>query len=156
MIVLKNILVATDFSEPSDVALRYGRAFAEAFDASLHVLHVIEDFLSRSWGAETYIAATPGLREEMEIQARAHLDGLLSEEVRRALKPTLVVATALSPYLEIVRYATDAQIDLIIMGTHGRGPVAHMLMGSVAEKVVRKAPCPVLTVRHPQHEFVTG
>ena len=59
-----------------------------------------------------------------------------------------------SPFVEIVRYAKSENIDLIVMGTHGRGPIAHMLLGSVAEKVVRKAPCPVLTVRHPEHEFV--
>ena len=58
------------------------------------------------------------------------------------------------PFLEIVRYAQEANIDLIVLGTHGRGGLAHMLLGSVAEKVVRKAPCPVLTVRHPEHEFV--
>ncbi len=58
------------------------------------------------------------------------------------------------PYVEIVRYAKERDIDLIVMGTHGRGFVAHMLMGSVAEKVVRRAPCPVLTVRHPEHDFV--
>ena len=59
-----------------------------------------------------------------------------------------------SPFLEIIAYAKSREIDLIVMGTHGRGPIAHMLMGSVAEKVVRKAPCPVLTVRHPEHEFL--
>jgi nucleotide-binding universal stress UspA family protein len=58
------------------------------------------------------------------------------------------------PFLEIVRYAQEGDIDLIVMGTHGRTGLAHALMGSVAEKVVRKAPCPVLTVRHPEHEFV--
>jgi nucleotide-binding universal stress UspA family protein len=60
-----------------------------------------------------------------------------------------------SPFFEIVRYAEEQQIDLIVIGTHGRGPIGHMLLGSVAEKVVRKSPCPVLTVRQPQHDFVT-
>ncbi len=59
-----------------------------------------------------------------------------------------------SPHREIVRYATEHQVDLIVLGTHGRGPLGHMLLGSVAERVVRTAPCPVLTVRHPQREFV--
>jgi nucleotide-binding universal stress UspA family protein len=59
-----------------------------------------------------------------------------------------------APFVEILRYAKEQGIDLIVMGTDGRGPIVHMLIGSVAEKVVRKAPCPVLTVRHPQHEFV--
>jgi nucleotide-binding universal stress UspA family protein len=58
------------------------------------------------------------------------------------------------PVVEIVRYARDAEIGLIVIGTHGRGGLAHVFLGSVAENVVRKAPCPVLTVRHPQHEFV--
>ena len=58
------------------------------------------------------------------------------------------------PYVEIVRCAQESDIDLIVMGTHGRGFVAHILIGSVAEKVVRRSPCPVLTVRHPEHEFV--
>ena len=59
-----------------------------------------------------------------------------------------------SPFLEIVRYAKDKNIDLIVLGTHGRSGLSHVLLGSVAERVVRKAPCPVLTVRHPEHEFV--
>ena len=59
------------------------------------------------------------------------------------------------PVREIVSYAAETNADLVVLGTHGRGPVAHMLMGSVAERVVRTAPCPVLTVRHPQHEFVS-
>ena len=64
------------------------------------------------------------------------------------------MVTAISPAAAIVDYARREQIDLIVMGTHGRGGVAHLLMGSVAERVVRTAPCPVLTVRHPEHEFV--
>ena len=65
-----------------------------------------------------------------------------------------IVAARGSAFVEIIQYAKAHNIDLIVLGTHGRGPIAHMLMGSVAEKIVRKAPCPVLTVRHPQHEFV--
>ena len=64
------------------------------------------------------------------------------------------VVTIATPYPEILRYADEHAVDLIVMGTHGRGGVTHMLLGSIAEKVVRRAPCPVLTVRHPQREFV--
>jgi len=64
------------------------------------------------------------------------------------------VITSNSPSVAIVDYAKQARVDLIVTGTHGRGAVAHLLMGSVAERVVRTAPCPVLTVRHPEHEFV--
>ena len=65
-----------------------------------------------------------------------------------------IASTVASPYAEILLYAGEHDIDLIVMGTHGRGAVAHLIMGSVAERVVRTAPCPVLTVRHPDHEFV--
>jgi nucleotide-binding universal stress UspA family protein len=58
------------------------------------------------------------------------------------------------PFMEIIRYAKDNQMDLIVLGTHGRSGLRHVLLGSVAERVVRKAPCPVLTIRHPEHEFV--
>ena len=69
---------------------------------------------------------------------------------------TTIVTQIGSPFFEIVRYAQDQQIDLVVLGTHGRGPLGHMLLGSVAEKVVRKAPCPVLTVRHPQRTHVAA
>jgi len=78
---------------------------------------------------------------------------LLTEAERSALRARLLTRVG-HPFVEVVRYAREESIDLIVMGTHGRGAVGHLLLGSVAERVVRKAPCPVLTVRHPQHEFV--
>jgi nucleotide-binding universal stress UspA family protein len=153
VIALKQLLLATDFSDPSAAALDYAKAFAEAFDATIHVLHVVEDLAAHAWTTEVYVAALPGVHEEMERQARARLDAVFSAEERQRfrVRPELRLG---SPFVEIVRYARDQQIDLIIMGTHGRGPIAHVLLGSVAERVVRKAPCPVLTVRHGQHAFV--
>jgi nucleotide-binding universal stress UspA family protein len=153
MIALQKVLVPTDFSDASACALRYGRALAEAFGASLHVLHVVENLVAHAWTAEVYVTALPGLLEEVEREAIDRLSRLLTPSERAALRAELAVAGG-SPFLEIIRYARAHQIDLIVMGTHGRGPVEHMLLGSVAEKVVRKAGCPVLTVRHPQHEFV--
>jgi nucleotide-binding universal stress UspA family protein len=84
------------------------------------------------------------------------LGKVLTEQEDKELQPEYVLRAAGvgGPYVEIVRYAKERDIDIIVMGTHGRGFMAHMLMGSVAEKVVRKAPCAVLTVRHPEHEFV--
>ena len=70
------------------------------------------------------------------------------------LRARPIIITSNTPALAIVGYARDARVDLIVMGTHGRGAMAHLLMGSVAERVVRTAPCPVLTVRHPEHDFV--
>jgi nucleotide-binding universal stress UspA family protein len=154
MMTLKNILVATDFSEPSDAALAYGRELAARFNATLHVLHVTENIYITTFGAETYAPIAPDLQAEVERAARARLEQLVLDSDGSGPRTTPVVKTSASPAFAIIDYAGEHAVDLIVMGTHGRGALAHMLMGSVAEKVVRLAPCPVLTVRHPEHEFV--
>jgi len=153
MIALRQVMVPTDFSEASECALKYGRAFAASFGASLHVVHVVEDFVAWSWAADTYVATLPRIREEVEAEAVARLGQLIPPPEAERLQAKVALLAG-NPFIEIVRYAREHDIDLIVMGTHGRGPVAHALIGSVAERVVRKAHCPVLTVRHPQHEFV--
>ena len=154
MITLKNILVATDFSEPSDAALIYGRALARSFSATLHVLHVVGNLSSAVYGAEGYVASVPEMQQEIEDSARKQLDNLLVDSDPRPMPVRRVLLTSDAPAKAIVDYAGEAHIDLIVTGTHGRGAMAHLLVGSVAERVVRTAPCPVLTVRHPEHEFV--
>ena len=153
MLTLKTVLVPTDFSDASESALRYGKAMAEAFGASLHVVHVMEDLLAHAWAAEVYVSSMPQLRDEIEKESRQRLGALLTEAERTAFRAETALLAG-NPFLEIIRYAKAHGVDLIVMGTHGRGPIAHMLLGSVAEKVVRKSPCPVLTVRDSQHEFV--
>jgi nucleotide-binding universal stress UspA family protein len=154
MIALKNILVATDFGEASDVALRYGQSLAKHFSAQLHVLHVAQNAYFNAVGSDAYVAMAPGLQEEVEAAAKKQLAELLLDNDRSGPPTTAVVETSSSPVYTILDYAKRNRIDLMVMGTHGRGPMAHLLMGSVAERVVRLAPCPVLTVRHPEHEFV--
>jgi nucleotide-binding universal stress UspA family protein len=154
MIALQNILVATDFSEPSDAALTYGRELASRFDATLHVLHVAQNIYISTFGAENYAAMAPSLQREIEDDARARLHKLLIDSDNSGPRTIPAIRTSSSPAYAIVDYATDHHIDLIVMGTHGRGALAHLVMGSVAERVVRLAPCPVLTVRHPEREFV--
>ncbi len=153
MLTLKTVLVPTDFSDASESALRYGKAVALAFGASLHVVHVMEDLLAHAWAAEVYVSSMPQLRDEIEKESRLRLGTLLTDAERTQLRAETALLAG-NPFLEIVRYAKAHNVDLIVMGTHGRGPIAHMLLGSVAEKVVRKSPCPVLTVREAQHEFV--
>jgi nucleotide-binding universal stress UspA family protein len=153
MIALNQILVPTDFSTTSGVALKYAQALARRFDASLHLLHVLQDPMIYPATMEWYPLPTTNYRQEMEHGAQERLQALVPPDEPKAHRVQLVVRWG-SPFMEIVRYAKDANIDLIVMGSLGLGPVGHMLMGSVAEKVVRKAPCPVLTVRHPEHEFV--
>ena len=153
MIVLKNILVATDFSEASDVALTYGRDLARSYGAGLHVLHVTESLLIR-FSIDAPITYLPELQTHIEEEARRRIDALVTDEDKATLNARAVVITSAGTAEAIVQYATDLRIDLIVMGTHGRGALAQVLMGSVAERVVRTAPCPVLTVRHPEREFV--
>jgi nucleotide-binding universal stress UspA family protein len=154
MIALEQIMVPTDFSKPSEIALHYAKELARNFKASLHVVHVLEPM-------QLMPLASPGgtipgmysLRDEWEKRVHEQLGKMLNNGEREQFRAKLLMLTG-SPFVEIIRYARSQSIDLIVMGTHGRGPISHMLIGSVAERVVRKAPCPVLTVRHPEHEFV--
>ena len=152
MIRIKNVLVATDFSEPSEAALNYGRELARSFDATLHVLHVA-DSVYMQFG-DAYSGVVPELQAEVEKAARVQLDALLDDEDRTILRAKPVLIAGIAKAAAIVDYAAQNGIDLIVMGTHGRGAIGHLLMGSVAERVVRTAGCPVLTVHHPEHEFV--
>ena len=154
MIVLKKVLVATDFGPASESALRYAQALARGFGAELHVLHVVENLLTRAIDGYGYAAISPEVQLDVETAGLKQTEALVSEEDRQELHAKAATVTSNSPATEIVDYARNNGIDLIVVGTHGRGAIAHIFMGSVAERVVRTAPCPVLTVRHPEHEFV--
>jgi universal stress protein A len=154
MMTVKKILVPTDFGEASDGALAYGRELAMRFGATLHVLHVAQDIYVSAFGAENYAVIAPGLQQQLEAAARQKLEGSLMDSDGSGPPTKSVVFTSSSASFSIIDYATTEDIDLIVMGTHGRTALAHMLLGSVAERVVRLAPCPVLTVKQPEHEFV--
>ena len=149
MVALEKILVPTDFSEHSAKAIQYGAELAGKFGAELHLLHAVET-TSIAYGEGPYFP--PETVAEMEAAAVKQLDEWEVEAADDV--PTVRQVTRGYPFLEIVRYAKENKIDLIIVGTHGRGAIAHMLLGSVAEKVVRKSPCSVLVVRGEQHNFV--
>lgn len=151
MIDLKRILIATDFSKHSQVALNYAAAFGKAFNAEVILCHVLEspDFLSQLPPvAEGYFP--PNLTEIQEKHARVQCEQILASV---GLSQARVLLLHGNPYGEIVKAAKTEDVDLIIVGTHGRGAIAHILLGSVAEKIVRAAPCPVLTVRSGEHDF---
>jgi nucleotide-binding universal stress UspA family protein len=154
MVVLKTVLVATDFGGPAEVALTYGRELARTFGATLHVLHVAADLSANvnSWSGT--VPELGGFQADLEENARKRLERWLPVEDREVLHAKTAVVTSMRTAQAIVDYAKDEHADLIIVGTHGRGPLAHFMLGSVAERVVRSAPCPVLTVRHSEHEFV--
>ena len=153
--MFKRILVPTDFSAPSDAALEYARSVATCFGASLHLLHVVEDPYRAVYSAEVYVPEIEGLREEILGNALGRLHDRLTPQDVSHLDATTdaVIGT---PAWSIVEYAGGRDIDLIVMGTHGRSGMSHLLMGSVAEQVVRTAPCPVLTVRQPNKAATAG
>jgi len=141
MFAFKRILVPCDFSDTSAAAVRYGIALARNFGARVHFLHV-GDRAQSQFESEFPI----GLESAVEDAVRERLLRIVTPQEQMELNPEFIIRPG-APPAEIVRYAEDANIDLIVMGTHGRGLVGHMVMGSVAEKVVRTATCPVLTVR---------
>jgi len=153
MIDLRRILVPTDFSKHSENALAYATAFAEKFDAELYLLHVVQDLALFVPEAVTAAPVAAPPVEQLSAAVREALDRVIDNHQLRRFTVHAEVREG-SPFYEIVRFAKEQEIDLVIMGTHGRTGLIHVLLGSVAEKVVRKAPCPVLTVRHPEHEFV--
>jgi nucleotide-binding universal stress UspA family protein len=148
MIPPKTILVATDFSDASGLALTYAKELARQFDSTLHLLHVVAD-ADVSPGTEALWGFS-----ETEVQRRwvdeatTKLEGLCPTQGQAAF--TVRTAVEIGPPTDrVLRYAGAHQVDLIVMGTRGRGVVEQMLLGSVAAEVVRRAPCPVLTVRDP-------
>ena len=141
------ILVPTDFSPGADTALNYARTIAEKFGASLQLLHVMDDpVTTMMMSVESYVPDLPELREAMLREAARLMEARLSAEDRTKLHATGEAFFG-SGARGIVDYAADHGVDLIVMGTHGRTGMSHLLMGSVAERVVRTAPCAVMTVR---------
>jgi len=147
------ILAPTDFSPPSDQALEYARRVAARCGATLHLLHVLEDTVdTTSFGSEVLVPDSPEVRAARLEEAReklAHRSGGANHEQPRASTEVVVGPSTRT----IVRYAADNGFDLIIMGTHGRRGFAHLVIGSVAEEVVRTASCPVLSIHQPPKEL---
>lgn len=156
MIGVKMILLPTDGSECSAKAMAYALSFARQYGGHIVALHVID----QRWEEHTRVVfaevgqdLTQKIRNGYEEEARR----ILREVTDAANKVAVSVETKVLagvPSEEIVRVAQQLPADIIIMGTHGRAGVSHLLLGSVAEKVVRRAPCPVLTVRRQEHDFL--
>ena len=145
--MFSRILVPTDFSPPSDAALEYARILAAKFGSSLRILHVIDDPTAASeFVADGFAPSTEDIRTGLLEHGRKRLEQLMNLVDRSRYHAHADVVMG-SPAAAIIDYATATGTSLIVMGTHGRTGLAHLLMGSVAEQVVRTAPCPVLTVR---------
>lgn len=142
---LKRILVPVDFSVNSKRALKYAVEFAKIFDGSLTLMYVVEPLVyppDFSFGQIGY----PNIEDEVTRRAEQELQALADEHIGREVATEKVVVSG-KPFFEIIDYARENEIDLIIIATHGASGVEALLFGSTAEKVVRKAECPVLVVR---------
>jgi nucleotide-binding universal stress UspA family protein len=137
---IRHILAPTDFSEHSTRAVTYAFELAQKVDAKLSLLHVIE--------VPVYAIEVSLPLEDLEQDARRELARLLPEAETAHVAVTRLVVMGV-PYQRILETAADEQVDMIVMATHGRTGLSHLIMGSVAERVVRTAPCPVLTIRPP-------
>jgi nucleotide-binding universal stress UspA family protein len=148
---IKKILVPIDFSEFSKNSLRYATALALTFKAKLVLIYVVEPVIYPPDFSMGQIAI-PTVDMEMDRRALEELNALAKSEIPSEVEVNTVVKTG-KPFYEIIETASLEDIDLIIIATHGHTGVEHILFGSTAEKVVRKAPCPVLTIREPIKGF---
>jgi nucleotide-binding universal stress UspA family protein len=150
------IVAATDFSEDSILALDFAEELARKFSAEIIVLHVDQPLapvmMTPELGPAMDVGAMSRIGEEQRLLAQRELDKIVGKLRDGGLKARSLLRVG-SPFLEILHTAQGEGADLIVLGTHGRTGLAHVLMGSVAERVVQKAPCPVLTIRHPDRKF---
>ncbi|HMU42374.1 MAG TPA: universal stress protein [Ignavibacteriaceae bacterium] len=148
---IKKILVPIDFSDYSKSALRYAVSFAKLFNSEMVLIYVVEPIIYPPDFSMGQIAI-PSMNTEWDKTANEQLEKLSKSEIPGNIKVKTLVKTG-KPFVEIIETAADENTDLIIIATHGHSGVEHILFGSTAEKVVRKAPCPVLTLREPIKGF---
>jgi nucleotide-binding universal stress UspA family protein len=154
MAELKNILVPTDFSEHSERAAAYAVELARQYGSNeIHCIHV-SDIPADLLATSAYYMTGPSEQfvEQVRDEGRKGLDAFVKKNFKDV--PVKAVFLEGRPFVEIIRYARENEIDLIVISTHGRSALKHALFGSVAEKVVRKAPCPVLVVKDEERDFV--
>jgi nucleotide-binding universal stress UspA family protein len=151
-IALRKILVPIDFSEYSKKALHYAIPFARQFNAKILLLYVVEPTIYPADFSFGQIGM-PNVENELRVKGEQELHELITNEIKGTVAAEALVKIGL-PFVEVVSYAKDEGVDLIIVATHGHTGVEHILFGSTAEKIVRKAPCPVLVVRSDERDFV--
>jgi universal stress protein A len=143
---IKRMLVPTDFSPASDIAFNYAIDMAARHGATVHLLHVLDDASFATAYPDGFYVELPGLRAQLTDEAMRRLEDMVAKCAGVAVSATLEVAVG-RPARVIADVARARGTDLIVMGTHGRSGFAHLVLGSVAERIVRVAPCAVLTVR---------
>ncbi len=146
---VERILFPTDFSEGSSHALPYAVDFTKHYDAQLYILHVVYD-ITQATGLHIPHISTEEVSKELNDWAAKQIDSCCIEETRGLPNVEKRIVQGI-PYEETLKFAEEEKIDMIVMGTYGRAGIQRLIFGNTAERVVRKAPCPVLTVRVPEH-----
>ena len=147
----KHILFATDFSESANYALPYAIDMAQKYDATLHIVHIVEPIIAPvdfAWGTYNY--------PDIEKQVKGYVDDRMAEIIEHSIPEGLTARSYIlngKPWREIVSFAREHEMELIVLATHGLSGLSHAIYGSTAEKVIRKAHTPVLVVRHPDVKF---
>lgn len=147
---IRRILFATDFSEGSSHALPYAVDIAKRYGAKLYFVHVVYD-LTTTAGWYVPNTSVEEIYRDIEKGARAELEKITTDEITGVPEIEYTVLKG-TPHEEITKFVLEKQIDLIVLGTHGRKGIDRVLFGSTAEQIVRNAPCPVLSVRIPKGE----
>ena len=145
MLPFKKILYPTDFSEASYEALKAANELALHFSTELYLVHVVSSLLKKLLRILAYVLS---ILEKMETAAKNSLQEVVKQRVSKELHTHQIVLLGGAAY-EIIRIAEEEKVDLIVIATHGQTGWRHLVFGSVAEKVVQLAPCPVLTIRAP-------
>lgn len=151
MELVNSILVPIDFSDYSKNALKYAIQFVKNFKAKMYLVYVIEPMIYPADFSMGQVAI-PSMDTDIQKRAEDELTALAKNLIDPSVNIEIIIRTG-KPFVEIIEVANEKDIDLIIMATHGHTGVEHLLFGSTAEKVVRKAPCPVLTLREPIKGF---
>ncbi len=150
MIKLKKILCPVDFSACSTHALSYATDLSIKNKASLYLIHVVETHVN---DVRDMLKQIDLLLDDKQIdELRVQLTSLIPDNIQKSITIETIIVKGI-PYVEIIKTARDKQMDLIVMGTHGRTGLEHILIGSVAQRVIQKAPCPVFSIRLPEQIF---
>ena len=158
---LTRILAPTDLSKYSGFAMEWAAYLAQCMKAELVLLHVLTDeegkIIEEVIGEGAVVQIPKGIRqnvvEDRQKKLKEQFNMVVSNDIKSSIRVEEMTRIGV-PFLEIIKVAKEKDVDLIVMGTHGRTGLAHVLIGSVAEKVVHHAHCPVLTIKHPQYKFI--
>ena len=152
MIKIQGVMVPVDFSKESILAAKFAASMAEEYKTRLYVVHVMEPIHPSLRG---HIADFEGFQENMMAQAKEDLENVIPKSIKERVPVETILEVGNATYV-IVEKAKELGVDVLVIATHGRTGLAHVMLGSVAEKVIRHAPCPVFVIRNPKDKYVYG